>query len=141
MKVMPGAGGFMVRLQRGEEIHEQLTAFAREQGIRGAAVAGVGALEDVEVGFFNRGARRYDRCLVPEATELLSLTGNLSLKEGAPFLHAHVVLMRSDFSVAGGHLFRGRIAITGEFSVTLTGLSMRREFDDEVGLALLEPHD
>lgn len=138
MKVFPAGEGFLIRLMKGEEIHESLTAYAAEHGITGATVSGIGAVRNVEVGFFDTGTRTYNRQEINENTELLSLTGNLCLRDGRPFLHAHVVLMKSDFSVCGGHLFRGEISVTGEFAVRQADLSLIRSWDETVGLDLLE---
>jgi predicted DNA-binding protein with PD1-like motif len=141
MKVFPAREGFLIRLMKGEEIHESLTAYAAKHGITGATVSGIGAVRNVEVGFFNSKKRGYDRLEINEDTELLSLTGNLCLREGKPFLHAHVVLMKADFSVCGGHLFRGEVSVTGEFAVRQADLSLTRARDETVGLDLLEAGD
>lgn len=138
MKVFRSREGYLLRLERGEEIHASLVRFAEETGIRGAVVSGVGAIENAELGYYNVEQHVYDRREVPENTELLSLNGNLSLLDGKPFLHAHVVLMHRDFSLAGGHLFRGTIAVTGEFAVRQTDLDMVRVPAPGMGLALLE---
>lgn len=139
MKVFAGSSGYLIRLERGEEIHESLGTFAREQGIRGGVVQGIGAVHESEVGFYHLEKRVYEKRQIPEITELLSLTGNLSQVDGKPFLHLHVVLMRPDFTVTGGHLFRSTIAVTGEFAFSETGLEVVRLPDPDVGLALLEP--
>jgi hypothetical protein len=141
MKVFPAREGFLVRLMKGEEIHESLTTYAGKHGITGATVSGIGAVRNVEVGFFNTKIRAYDRRKINEDTELLSLIGNLCLREGRPFLHAHVVLMKSDFSVCGGHLIRGEINVTGEFAVRQADLSLVRSMDETIGLDLLEAGD
>ena len=138
MKVFRSREGYLLRLERGEEIHASLVRFAEENGIRGAVVSGLGAVEDVELGYYDVERRVYDRREVPENTELLSLTGNLSRLDGKPVLHAHLVLMRKDFSLVGGHLFRGTIAVTGEISVRQTDLDMVRVPADELGTSLLE---
>jgi predicted DNA-binding protein with PD1-like motif len=138
MKVFEAKDGFLVRLERGEAIHESLTGFAREQGIEGASVQGIGAIMNAELGYYNLEFKEYERREVTDVTELLSLSGNLSLLDGNPFLHAHVVLMRQDRSFAGGHLFRGEVAVTGEFSIRQTDLELVRELDESLGLALLE---
>jgi len=141
MKVFRGNGGYLIRLERGEEVHESLTAWAETAGCEGAVVNGLGAVEDVELGFYHRDRREYERRVEKGPLELLSLTGNLSMVGGRPLLHAHVVLMRDDFSVAGGHLFRARIAVTGEIAVSRTDLRLTRRMNDDVGLPLLEAID
>ena len=136
--VFESANGFLLRLVRGEEIHQTLTRFAAERGIRGGWVQGIGAVRDVELGYYHLETRRYERRVIEEEMEILSLTGNFSRLKGRPFLHAHVSLMRADFSVAGGHLFRGTVAATGEFSIHQTDLRLERRMDAGIGLPLLE---
>lgn len=138
MQVFPHRQGYLIRLQRGEEIHQSLCRFAAEEGWRGGVVRGLGAVHRAELGFYHLDERRYERREEPDNAELLSLEGNLSLFEGRPMLHAHVVLMRKDFSLCGGHLFRADIAVTGEFSLTAGDLDLARVPDAEVGLPLLQ---
>jgi len=141
MKVFAGKVGFLIRLERGEEIHASLTAWAASAGCEGAVLTGLGAVEDVELGFYHLDRREYERRVERGPLELLSLTGNLSVVDGRPVLHAHVVLMRDDFTLAGGHLFRARVAVTGEISVERTDLRLTRQRNEEVGLPLLEAID
>ena len=42
-----------------------------------------------------------------EQVEVLSLIGDVALKDGEPKVHAHVVVGRSDGSTRGGHLMDG----------------------------------
>jgi len=141
MKVFESRDGYLVRLVRGEEIHASVTAMARERGLRGGVLSGIGAVEDAVVGLYDLGRREYVKRPVEGIAELLSLDGNLSLKDGAPFLHAHAVLLTENFSLAGGHLFSARCAITVELSWTHVDLSMQRLDDRTTGLALLETLD
>ena len=137
MRVFPHTGGHLVRLEKGEEIHQSLRQFAIEHRLRGGVVRGIGAVCRAELGFYHLEKREYERRLEPDNAELLSLDGNLCWFQDGPFLHAHVVLMRSDFSLSGGHLFRAEIAVTGEFSVIAGDLDLVRVPDPAVGLPLL----
>lgn len=138
MKVFRSREGYLLRLERGEEVHASLVRFAQENDITGAVVSGIGAVQDVELGYYNVDRNAYDRREESGSMELLSLTGNLARFEDKPFLHAHVVVMRSDFSIAGGHLFRGTISVTGEISVRQTDLDVARRPAPGMALALLE---
>jgi predicted DNA-binding protein with PD1-like motif len=129
--------GFMVRLQKGEEIHTALTQFMAAKNITGGAVVGIGAVTDVALGFLDLETKDYVRQEYHEDYELINLTGNLSLVDGAPLLHAHVVLSGEDMSAIAGHLFAATISVTGEFEITVAGERFERAFDDETGLKLL----
>jgi predicted DNA-binding protein with PD1-like motif len=128
---------WLLRLARGEELASSILALAREEGIRSASVGGIGALADSEFGFYRLDRKEYERRLVPEIVELVSLQGNLVRVEGEPFLHAHALCMRSDFTMTGGHFFRGTVAVTCEVWVREFGAEVTREMDAEIGLRLL----
>ncbi|MBI3871474.1 MAG: DNA-binding protein [candidate division Zixibacteria bacterium] len=134
--------GYMVRLQKGEEIHASLTRFMKEKKFGGGSVTGLGAVTDVGLGYFHLNTKQYDRHEYKDEYELVSLTGNLSLVDGQPLLHAHVVISGSDMAAISGHLFAATIAVTGEFAITVSDTPMNRALDPETGLKLLDlPED
>ncbi len=136
MRAFEQDGSWIVRIDRGEVLPACLERWMAEQGIGAATFAGIGALDDVELGYFDRVSRVYARRTFPESRELLSLVGNGSWHAGQPVVHAHVVLGGPDFSVVGGHLFRATVSVTVELHVQpLRALTRRR--DDAVGLNLL----
>jgi len=126
-----------LRLDRGDDLAACVAAYCRDAGVAAAAVAGIGAIEEVELGYYVLPAKTYDRRRLEGVWELLSLAGNVTLLDGAPFLHAHVVLSGPDFTVRGGHLFGGRIAVTGELFIVEAGMPLAREMDEAIGLRLV----
>jgi len=65
------------------------------------------------------------------------LVGNISLKDGRPFLHAHVTLADKEGHAFGGHLAPGTIVFVCELVVqALEGPEFTRELDQETGLPL-----
>lgn len=137
MQVFEHSSSYTVVLDKGEEILESLTLFAQERGIDAASVQGIGALDKVEVGYFDHAARVYERHELPGEYELLSFLGNITLKNNAPFLHAHVVLSAADLTCLGGHLFAGRVSVTAELHVVPLLGSLHRAHDPDTGLYLL----
>lgn len=128
--------GYCVRLGRDEEVIEQLTAFAAERGISAGSILGIGAVKDVELGYYELETHTYHRKQFPADHELVNLTGNVSLVEGKPFIHAHVTIGDADYTARCGHLFRALIAVTGEFVVRPLPGTVERAFDDACGLNL-----
>ncbi len=124
-------------LKRGEDLAAGITAYCDENRIRSAQVTGIGAVEDVELGFYDLEARTYLRRKLQGIYELLSLTGNITRVDGKAFLHAHAVLGARDYSCMGGHLFGARVAVTGEIVMVETHLALTRAMNEEVGLKLV----
>ncbi|HEV8359937.1 MAG TPA: PPC domain-containing DNA-binding protein, partial [Candidatus Thermoplasmatota archaeon] len=69
---------WFVHFEPGQELHDAYRGFAREQGVRSAAiVAGIGMIKDPELGFFD--GARYQTAALRGAFELVSTQGNLAL--------------------------------------------------------------
>lgn len=131
--------GYVLRLDAGEEILESLRRFAREHGIRSAALAGIGAAGEVELGFFDRATREHVTRRFEGEVEIGSLTGNLSELDGEPFPHCHVVIAGRDFAASTGHLFRGVVTVTCEIQIVTDPERLRRARRADLGFHPLEP--
>lgn len=115
-----------------------LAAFAADEGITAAEVSGIGAFQTATVGFYHPDRKDYDRIPITSHTEVLSLLGNLSLKDDAPWVHLHATLGGVDTAAIGGHLFDAIVGPTLELFVREEPGELRRLQDDEIGLALLD---
>jgi predicted DNA-binding protein with PD1-like motif len=123
--------GYVLRLERGEEILETLNQFAASENIRTGLVSAIGAAEAIELGFFILGTREYVRRVFEGEYEIAPLAGNFSELDGAPFLHAHVTISGADFAAYAGHLFRGVVTATCEVQVvTDPGVTLRTRRPD-----------
>jgi len=129
---------FLVRLETGEEIAGALTAFARAHSIDAASVTAIGAASDVVLGYFDRSRKEYLRHVVAEEVEIVSLLGNISLKDGQPFPHLHVVISGRDFRPMAGHFFEGKAAATVEIIICPLPGYVSRAMDEATGLYLLD---
>lgn len=70
--------------------------------------------------------------------EVLSLVGDIALKDGAPQVHAHVVVGKSDGTAYGGHILEAHVWPTLEVVLTESPKHLRRKVDAETGLALID---
>ena len=95
---------FVVVFEHGDMLMSPLLAFLREEAIGAARLTGIGALESVTLSYFDWEMKRYEEHTFDEQVELLSLTGDVALKDGEPQVHAHVVIGRRDTTTRGGHL-------------------------------------
>ncbi len=110
-----GDGQYLIRVDLGEEISETLTSFFKKEGIAFGSIRGIGAAKNVELGYLDMNTKQYRRWTIEEDLEILSLSGNITVKEGAPFAHLHGVFSDKLFRVHGGHFFKGTVSCTGEF--------------------------
>lgn len=124
---------------KGEEAVQAVTQAARQHGIGAAQVTAVGAFQGGELGYFDRRARDYTRIPVTEQVEVLSLVGDIALRDGLPEPHLHAVLGREDGSTVGGHLLHGEVWPTLELIITEVPPELGKRFDPETGLALMDP--
>lgn len=129
----------MERLPRGMDLAEAVVALAADRGIACAEVCAVGAVSRARIGYYLQDRRRYRELDFSEALEIVSCLGTITEKDGAPFLHAHVVLAREDGSTVGGHLLPGTAIFACECLIReLAGKVPRRVHDPETGLSLWE---
>jgi uncharacterized protein len=73
-----------------------------------------------------------------EQVEVLSLVGDVALKDGAPQVHAHVVVGKSDGTAHGGHILQAHVWPTLEVVLTESPKHLRRKTDAETGLAVID---
>ncbi len=99
---------YAVIFNSGDELASGLKKFATEQKLGGSSFKAIGAFSSVKLGWFNWQTKKYETAVdLNEQVELLSLIGDIALKDGEPQVHAHVVIGKSDGTAHGGHLLEG----------------------------------
>jgi uncharacterized protein len=129
---------FAVIFQTGDDPLAGLNRFAAEHKLGGSSFTAIGAFSEATLGYFDWDRKDYDRIPVKQQVEVLALLGDLTLQDGKPHLHAHVVLGRRDGSACGGHLLEARVRPTLEVIVTEAPAYLRRRRDPVSGLALID---
>lgn len=127
------------RIPRGRRVQEALRELATEYGLEAAWFSALGAFEWVEVTEYRQDSQTYEEAHRFERCELLSMVGNLSIKDGEPFWHLHATISRRENGrelVYGGHLVDAEIFAL-EFRVEcFDDLRLTRSFDEATGLHL-----
>ena len=131
-------GVFVLSLDNHVEIVEALTAFCTEKEIHTGSISGLGAISEATFRFLDPATKQYVDKTFNEQMEITNLTGNISQKDGKPYLHIHVTAGRRDYSCVGGHLLSARINGACELFVEdyWDCKPMGRRFDEETGLNL-----
>lgn len=129
---------FVLSINNHEEIVDALAAFCKDQGILCGEVSGLGAVNTATLRFLDPATKKYVDKTFDEQMEISSLVGNISEKDGEVYLHVHVNLGRSDYSVIGGHLLCCTINGACELIVTRFHCQVDRRLDEETGLNLYD---
>ena len=133
-----GTASFALVFDSGDEVTNELLAFARSHSIDAASFTGIGAFQQVTLGYFEMDKRDYKKIPVNEQVEVVSLVGNIAQGDDGPKLHAHVVVGKSDGVALGGHLIDARVRPTLEIVLVETPAHLRRRSDPATGLALID---
>lgn len=128
----------VVRIDRGEEILEQVKTLALKEGIRLASVQALGAVNDFTVGVFQTAEKRYDANTFQGDFEIVSLTGTINTMDGEFYAHLHMSAGDGQGHVFGGHLNRAMVSATCEMVVTEIPGAVDRAFHEEIGLNLFQ---
>lgn len=129
---------YIIKLERGERVLEILTHFCKDQNIPFATISGIGAVEQVTCGYYDLRTQTYHFTDYPELVEVVSMTGNVSIKEEKPFLHMHAVFTDQHNQAFGGHVVEMTVGVTLEVILRKLDVVVEREFDEAIGLHVLK---
>lgn len=88
----------------GDDPMSGLEDFAREHDLTAARFSAIGAFRKVMLAYFDWEKKEYREIPLNEQVEVLTMTGDITRKDGQPKVHAHVIVGRSDGTTRGGHL-------------------------------------
>jgi hypothetical protein len=128
--------GYIVRLERGEDVFGKLTECAKQENITAAEFRAIGAVENLKLGSYDLATKEYDQRDVPGILEAAAVIGNIALVDDEPFLHIHGVFSDAALTCFGGHVFAMDAAVTLEVFITPHDTKIVRELDEHIGLKL-----
>jgi len=126
---------FLFRVPEGRELLGFINNFAGEHNVLIGSVSGIGSLRNPKIGYFDENAGEYKVIQLEGLYELVSLSGNISLKDGKPFAHIHLALGSPEGRLYGGHLVEGEVFVAEIFIQELLGEPLERK-PQENGLVL-----
>jgi predicted DNA-binding protein with PD1-like motif len=128
---------FVGRLATGTDLVEEIQAFCEAEGIRAAWVSLVGAVTQAKFGYYEQTEHRYIEMTSEFHHEISGFIGNISMKEGKPFLHVHATFAEHEGGTLGGHLLPGCTVFVAEVQIReMTDVELTRTPDELTGLAL-----
>ena len=99
----------IVRVEHDSDLITFITSLAKSNGIKAATFTAIGALKHAKIGFYDQEKHEFIEARLSAPQEIASCIGNISVKEGVPFVHAHAVLADQKGDVKAGHLLEGKV--------------------------------
>lgn len=130
----------IVRIDKNEEIIEQIRRIAELEQIKLASVQALGAVDDFTVGVFDTVKKEYRANRFRGPFEIVSLTGTVSTMDGEFYCHLHMSAADGSGEAFGGHLNRANVSATCEMIITVIPGEVDRKFSEEIGLNLFAFH-
>ena len=128
----------VLRVDRGEEILEQLKAVCLKENVKLASVSGIGAINDLTSGVWDVERKEYFSNHFTGVYEVANLVGTITTMNGEYYAHIHISAGDAQGHMVGGHLNRAVVSATSEIVLHLIDGTVEREFDPGVGLNLLK---
>jgi uncharacterized protein len=125
-------------LKAGQKVPESIIAIAYKEKIKTARVEAIGGVNELRLAYFDHERKKYEEHDFHEFLEVTGILGNITTKDGKPFLHAHGTFGRRDLSVLGGHFVSATVFPLMEVVITPTKNSAVRRFDETLGLNVIQ---
>jgi uncharacterized protein len=127
----------IAQLPHGSDLLEGITQFVQREKIRTGRIQGLGATTHAVVAYYDQTAKKYNSMEFKGGMEILNLHGNISIRDGKPFVHVHLLLGDPAGRVFGGHLLPGsKVWACEVFIDEYEGEDLVREEDKKTGLYL-----
>ena len=130
---------YMGRLPYGRDLIASIEDLCQKFSIQMATFSVIGAVSSFTIGAYDQEQQVYVTAAETASLEIVTCVGNVSLMDGSPVVHAHIVLGDKQGKLIGGHLFSETIVFAGEINLqALTGKPLERTYDEKTGLSLWE---
>lgn len=126
----------VARIDKNEEILEQVKVIALEEEIKLATVQALGAVNEFTVGVFKTKEKQYLANEFQGNFEIVSLTGTINTMNQEFYCHLHMSAGNEKGEVFGGHLNRARVSATCEMVIQIIDGEVDRCYDENIGLNL-----
>ncbi|MBW2054506.1 MAG: DNA-binding protein [Deltaproteobacteria bacterium] len=133
---------FVGRLPHGKDLVTSIEDFCKASSIQMATFSVIGAVSSATLGAYDQKQQVYATFTQEEPLEIVNCTGNISLLDENPVIHAHIILGNLEGNTIGGHLFSETTIYAAEIDLQeLTGTPLERAYDDTTGLMLWKISD
>ncbi len=127
----------MGQLPYGADLYESLSEIVRREWITLGRIQAIGATTHAVVAYYDQQTKTYNPLEFSGGMEILNLNGNISIRDGNPFVHVHILLGDAHGKVFGGHLLPGTKLFACEVTIDeFDGEGLSRSKEERTGLFL-----
>lgn len=130
--------GYLLRFDQGEEFVRLLAQFCEDNKVQAGWISGLGGALWADLAFYHLDQKAYEFDRIDEPLEVASLSGNVSMVSGKPFLHIHAVVADLNYHAYAGHLKELSVAATLEVRLEVYDQSLTRVHNDASGLKVFD---
>jgi predicted DNA-binding protein with PD1-like motif len=134
MNYMKTGNVYIIRIDRGEEIVKAVNDICQKENITLGSLSGLGAVDRAKLGLYSIEKQEYIVNEFEGEYEITSLIGNVTTKDGVPYLHMHMTIGDITGAVAGGHLSEAHVSATCEIVIRTAEGTIERELNSAIGL-------
>ncbi|HHX19694.1 MAG TPA: DNA-binding protein [Clostridiaceae bacterium] len=134
MNYMKTGNVYIIRIDCGEEIVKAVNDICQKENITLGSLSGLGAIDRAKLGLYSIEKQEYIVNEFEGEYEITSLIGNVTTKDGVPYLHMHMTIGDITGAVVGGHLSEARVSATCEIVIRTAEGTIEREFNSAIGL-------
>ena len=91
------------------------------------------------MGWFDPQRKMYKKIHIDGQHEVIAMIGDIALYRGKPVVHTHMAVCGPDGTTRAGHVLAAYASPTLEVMVTVDPIAMRKRFDPETDLTLIDP--
>lgn len=129
-----------LRVDPGEELLATMLAVCAKEKIHTATFAGIGAMSRATIDTYIQDKQAFVSREQVGMLEMVSLNGNVTEVDGAPFIHAHGVFSTLDdpdtHEILAGHLKEATVGYTAEIRMVISPIHIDRQVDPSTGVAV-----
>ena len=121
----------------GSDLLQELQKYVLAKNVNLAWISGVGAVSKAVIRYYDQPKQEWIDLRLDKRLEVAGMWGNVSLLNGEPIVHVHIVLADETGHAYGGHLADGTLVFNMEILMTtLTGPPVIRKMDPQTGLTI-----
>src|SRR5271157_1818281 len=130
---------YAVIFYEGDEAFSGLLEFAEKYHVTSAHFTAIGALNGATLGWFDPQRKMYKKIPINGQHEVIGMSGDIALYQGKPVVHTHMVVGTPDGTTRAGHVLDAYVSPTLEVMVVVDPIAMKKRFDPETDLTLIDP--